>query len=1278
MKTVMILTLAFLLAFGNIFFLLPHQTSTAQTAPVINDQSLPNVFENTASSSFVGTVMANDADPGDKLTYSIEEGNTDNAFTIDSNNGDVTVNNSNALDYETNPVFNLVVEVVDSGTTPLSDDAVVTINLDDENEAPVVDNGTMGIDENSPNGSIVGTVASSDPEGNITGFTIDPDTVFSIDASGQITVADQNQLDYETTTQYIVTVEATDSGALTDDATITIDVNNVNDNDPIITNPNPTFNIDENSLDGTVVGTITATDPDEDTLSFSIIAGDTAGVFAISNSGTITVADGSQLNYESTTQYDLTVEVDDGVHNDTANVTIDVNDVNDPPVASNDTASATEDGAPVGLQVPAATDEDNNLDTNGYALATDVSEGNLTFNSDGTYTFDPGSNFQDLRQGATHDEPFTYTASDTGAGLSDPATVTITITGVNDPPTDITLDNNSVAEHQASGTVVGTFSTTDLDTGDDYIYTLVDGTGDGSNSLFDTDGENLITNTVFDYESGSPTHNIRVETYDGVERHEKEFVINIIDVNDPPTDITLSGSTVVENTASGSVVGTFTTTDPNPDIFTYSLVAGTGDEDNESFKIVGNELQTKEEIDYETNPTCSIRVQTDDGNGNTYTEAFTITVTNVNEAPTAINDNYSVIRGNTLTVPSTGIDDILENDTDPENDYLTPILVGGSPSHAATFSFDGGGGFTYEHDGSLTPTIVEFSYYANDGTQDSDSPATVTITIADPGTPTITSPTATDITQNSAKLGSTVVTNGGTQITSMGVVWSSSSGSGSATTSAGIGTFTVSIPGLDAGTTYHYRGFATNSIGTSYTAEDTSFETDPELSNVSGSPTSVNEGSSFTLSGNITAASETKLTIDWGDDSSNTVDDDPGTSFSESHTYEEGNDSHTITVTLALDSDATQNDTVEKQVTVKDVSPEVSITGSSAEIDEGDTFTLTIGKATDPGDDTITKYRVYWDGTFTVYNDYDTDGSTALSKTHVYNSPSTSAGHPISVSITDDDGTHQKISAVTVKVNNVEPTAQSHTYSTREDTPLSIGSSGGLLKNSNSSFDTLKVRNPGQITAIIGEITVQDDGSFTYNPNGKFNNLETGDTAIDTFLYTVEDDEGSTDTATVTITITGYTPGSNDPPPLPIYFLHVTTDPQVGGTVTLNPPGGSYVEGTVVTLTASPAQDYSFSGWEGALTGSANPETITINSNKSATAKFAFMGTPVATGTPSVGTPTQTGTPTGNSEGGGMNLWIVMGPLLGVGAIVALSRIQTMGGFSRLRKLWTMSKANYE
>ncbi len=72
---------------------------------------------------------------------------------------------------------------------------------------------------------------------------------------------------------------------------------------------------------------------------------------------------------------------------------------------------------------------------------------------------------------------------------------------------------------------------------------------------------------------------------------------------------------------------------------------------------------------------------------------------------------------------------------------------------------------------------------------------------------------------------------------------------------------------------------------------------------------------------------------------------------------------------------------------------------------------------------------------------------------------------------------------------------------------------------------------------------------------------------------------------------------------VPQYTLNVTVSSGQGD-VTLNPPGGTYNEGTVVTVTANPDHCWLFSQWGGDLSGSTSPATITMTSNKNVTADF--------------------------------------------------------------------------
>ncbi|MCK6622862.1 MAG: T9SS type A sorting domain-containing protein [Calditrichaceae bacterium] len=94
---------------------------------------------------------------------------------------------------------------------------------------------------------------------------------------------------------------------------------------------------------------------------------------------------------------------------------------------------------------------------------------------------------------------------------------------------------------------------------------------------------------------------------------------------------------------------------------------------------------------------------------------------------------------------------------------------------------------------------------------------------------------------------------------------------------------------------------------------------------------------------------------------------------------------------------------------------------------------------------------------------------------------------------------------------------------------------------------------------------------------------------------------GSVDWAVAALEIK---PGNAGSPP-PQYTL--TLNATGSGSVSANPPGGVYDSATVVTLTASPAAGYQFSGWSGDLSGSTNPAAITMNANKTVTATFTAL-----------------------------------------------------------------------
>ncbi len=199
-------------------------------------------------------------------------------------------------------------------------------------------------------------------------------------------------------------------------------------------------------------------------------------------------------------------------------------------------------------------------------------------------------------------------------------------------PSDINLPSTSVNENQPVGTAVGTFSSTDPDSGNTFTYTLVAGAGDTGNGSFAIVGDQLQTAEVFDFETQS-SYSIRVRTTDsGGLWYEEAFTIDVTGLNETPTDLALFSSSVNENEPVGTAVGTLSSSDPDAgETFTYTLVAGPGDTGNGSFAIVGDQLQTGAVFDFEAQSSYSIRVRTTDSGGLWREEVFTIDVGNVEE-----------------------------------------------------------------------------------------------------------------------------------------------------------------------------------------------------------------------------------------------------------------------------------------------------------------------------------------------------------------------------------------------------------------------------------------------------------------------------------------------------------------------------------------------------------------------------------------------------------------------------------------------------------------------
>ena len=307
-------------------------TAPVNQPPVITNKTF-TIAKNSAVGATVGTVPISDPE-NNPFTVTITNGNTDTnnngtrPFTI-SNAGVITV--TDPTDFGTNTSFNLTIAANDGSATGTGN---AVINL---NSPPTVNNATFSILKNSAAGTNVGTVTASDPENNsltlsITNGNTDTNNngtlPFAINNSGLITVTDP--ADFGTNTSFNLTVTANDGNA-TGNGAIVVNLTNPVNSPPVVNNAN--FSIAKTSPNGTVVGTINATDPDNNPLTYSIIAGnpDTDGdntkAFAISNTGVITVTDANDVSAQ-TNPFNLTIQASDGSLTGTGTATVNLNNVN--------------------------------------------------------------------------------------------------------------------------------------------------------------------------------------------------------------------------------------------------------------------------------------------------------------------------------------------------------------------------------------------------------------------------------------------------------------------------------------------------------------------------------------------------------------------------------------------------------------------------------------------------------------------------------------------------------------------------------------------------------------------------------------------------------------------------------------------------------------------------------------------------------------------------------------------------------------------------------------
>ncbi|HEX7181652.1 MAG TPA: Ig-like domain-containing protein [Thermoanaerobaculia bacterium] len=379
----------------------------------------------------------------------------------------------------------------------------------------------------------------------------------------------------------------------------------------------------------------------------------------------------------------------------TAQVTVTVSPVADPPEAADDAVTTNEDTA-VGISI-LANDRDGDGDTLSISSVTQPGFGSVAINADRTVTYTPQANYNG-------NDTFTYTLSD-GNGGTDTARVDVTVTAVNDPP--VANDDSMILDEDTYFTTEVLANDTDVDGGP--VSRSVTAVTQGAHGTVVINPDNTVTYTPQASYNGSDSFTYTVS--DGIGTDTATVSVTVNPRNDAPVAANDSGTTSEDTTVTISVL----TNDSDLDGDTLSITAATS---GAKGAVTFNVTSVTYTPAANANGSDSFTYTVSDGNGGTATATVSITISAANDSPVAGNDSRSTNEDTAVTIS------VLTNDSDPDGDTLSISAVTQGAKGAVTFNAS-----------SVTYTPVanangsdSFTYTVSDGNGGSAN-ATVSITI---------------------------------------------------------------------------------------------------------------------------------------------------------------------------------------------------------------------------------------------------------------------------------------------------------------------------------------------------------------------------------------------------------------------------------------------------------------------------------------------------------------------------------------------------------------------
>ncbi len=373
------------------------------------------------------TVAGNDSDSdGDVLTYNLMAGPANGSISWNTNG---TFTYSPNADFHGTDSFSYRTTDSDGATAT----AIAVITIDPVNDAPVATDDLETTDEDTP---VTVNVLSNDTDPDAEPLLV---SILSTPANGTVSVNPDGSVEYTPKPDFhgedSFDYEICDTDGICSSATVTIQVATVNDGPVAVDDSYSTRE------DTPVMGSvgINDSDPEGDVLTYRLVAPPADGSLTFNPDGTFVFVPNGNFFGSTSFVYEVCDSLGDC---DTATVTIVVDPVNDPPVASDNAEVTSEDTSVVvnllGNDADPEADPLQVVEINGVSISPCESivlpsGAKVKLNGDGTAVYDPNGQFEDLKSGQTAIDTFLYTIND-GNGGTAMAEAVISITGVNDAP----------------------------------------------------------------------------------------------------------------------------------------------------------------------------------------------------------------------------------------------------------------------------------------------------------------------------------------------------------------------------------------------------------------------------------------------------------------------------------------------------------------------------------------------------------------------------------------------------------------------------------------------------------------------------------------------------------------------------------------------------------------------------------------------------------------------------------------------------------------------------